>query len=274
MNPGGYYPDLLPDEFRSILSERPLAVLPWGALEFHGPHLPLGLDGLVADAFAARLVERTGGILFPTTWWAVTTLPHPLSVQIPAPVVRALFDALLAQLADIGFRQVAVVSGHYAHPHELLLMDAASAATARGLPVLAAPPLALLGDPARLDHAARWETSQLLAVRPDLVRLERLDAQIGADSPSTHLLETAVLGEDPRSTATPAAGRQIVAQALDAWERALATLTPEWLDGFYRRRRAEYDEFVQRYLLDDDWDAALERWWSERTAHPQTRDGE
>ncbi|HBY96748.1 MAG TPA: hypothetical protein DEP84_22845, partial [Chloroflexi bacterium] len=179
MSRAGRYTELLPAELEAILAETLLAVIPWGALEFHGPHLPLGLDGLVAEAFAARLVERTGGILFPATWWAVTTLPHQFSVQLPSEVIRTLFDALLTQLAEIGFQRIALISGHYAHPHELLLIEAAEGALTRGLLVLAAPPLALLGDPALLDHAARWETSQLLALRPDLVRLERLDALVG-----------------------------------------------------------------------------------------------
>lgn len=266
MSRAGRYPELLPAELEAILAETPVALVPWGALEFHGPHLPLGLDGLVAEAFAARLVDRTGGVLFPTTWWAVTTLPHRLSVQLPADVVRPLFDALLAQLAEIGFRRVALISGHYAHPHELLLMDAAGAAAERGLLVLAAPPLALLRDPALLDHAARWETSQLLALHPDLVRLERLDALVGATDPATQPADAAVLGQDPRAMATPAAGEQILAQALDAWEQALAGLTIAELEGFYRARRAEYDQFVARYAADGDWDAALDRWWAERTA--------
>lgn len=265
MSRAGHYAELLPADLEAILADTPLAVIPWGALEFHGPHLPLGLDGLVAEAFAARLVERTGGVLFPTTWWGITTLPHRLSVQLPSGVVQPLFGALLAQLAEIGFRRVALISGHYAHPHELLLMDAAEAAVERGLLVLAAPPLALLGDPAFLDHAARWETSQLLALRPDLVRLERLDALVGAEGdPGMQPAESAVLGVDPRVTATPAAGEHILAQALDAWEQALVRLTPAGLAEFYRARRAEYDQFIAHYAADGDWDAALDRWWAQR----------
>lgn len=266
MSPVARYAELLPAELEVLLDRRPLALVPWGALEFHGPHLPLGLDGLVAEAFTARLAERTGGVLFPTTWWAVTTLPHRLSVQLPAAVVQALFEALLAQLAEIGFRQVALVSGHYAHPHELLLIGAAARAAERGLLVLTAPPLALLGDSGLLDHAAQWETSQLLALRPDLVRLERLDALLG-DAAGSRVAESALLGADPRQSATPAAGERILAEALDAWQRALVGMTPAWLADFYAARRADYNHFVARYAADGDWDAALDRWWAERTGH-------
>ena len=43
---------------------------------------PLGLDGIVAEAFAARLAELIDGILLPGCWLPITTLPHPLSLQI------------------------------------------------------------------------------------------------------------------------------------------------------------------------------------------------
>lgn len=254
------YAELHPSELAALIREDAPAILPWGALEWHGPHLPLGLDGLVAEAFAERLAGRTGGVLFPTMWWAATTLPHPLSLQLPAALFEALVEAMFGELLKVGFRRVAIVSGHYAQPHELLLMDAAEAAMEEGLLVLAAPPLALL-DEAYLDHAARWETSQLLAVRPDLVRLERLDAlnvAIAGEAPD----RTAVLGEDPRETATPAEGETVLERALEEWAKQLADLSPAWLTEFYRRRRAAYNRWLEQYF-EGNWEAALEAWWQE-----------
>jgi len=256
------YAELHPEELARLVAAGAPAVVPWGALEWHGPHLPLGLDGLLADAFAERLAARAGGVLFPATWWATTTLPHALSLHIPPSLFAALVKAILAELHRVGFRRVALISGHYAHPHELLLMEAAEEALGtRGLLVLAAPPLALLGE-AYLDHAARWETSQLLALRPDLVRLERLDA-ITPEEAGQEPARTAVLGEDPRQAATPAQGRAILEQALQAWAGRLGEISPDWLTQFYRRRRAAYNSWLERFFQ-GDWEAALAAWWRER----------
>ncbi len=257
------YAELHPSELAERIKAGAPAILPWGALEWHGPHLPLGLDGLVAEAFAERLAERTSGVLFPATWWAATTLPHALSLELPATLFEALVGAILGEVLKVGFQRVAIVSGHYAHPHELLLMDAAEAALSEsGLLVLAAPPLALLGEE-YLDHAARWETSQLLALRPDLVRLEWLD-DVGVTDARQAPARTAVLGEDPRETATPAQGEAILNEALEAWVQRLDDLSAAWLTEFYRRRRAAYNSWLERYFR-GDWEAALETWWQELT---------
>jgi len=72
-----------PEELDLALSGNPLVICPWGALEWHGAHLPLGLDGLVAEAFSERLAESTGGILLPCTWLPMTTLPHAFSISLP-----------------------------------------------------------------------------------------------------------------------------------------------------------------------------------------------
>lgn len=256
------YTEAHPHELEVAIARGAPAILPMGALEWHGPHLPFGLDGLVAESFAETLAERVAGVLLPPAWWAATTLPHRLSLQVSAETFAAMIGDMLVALRDAGFERVAFISGHYAQPHELLFMDAAEAALTDDFLVLAAPPLALLGEPSYLDHAAEWETSQLLAVRPDLVRLERLD-ELGVDDASEAPAQTAVLGNDPRSTATPAAGEEITNLALDAWEKRLETLTVAWLTDFYAGRRAEYDEWVDTYF-EGDWEAALEQWWKER----------
>lgn len=258
------YVEMHPAELEAAIDDGAPAVLPWGALEWHGPHLPLGLDGLVAETFAERLAERVDGVLLPTAWWAVTTLPHRFSLQMSSDVFKKMIAAMLHELQRVGVARVALVSGHYAQPHEVLLIEAAEAALAQDFLVLTAPPLALLGDPPYLDHAGRWETSQLLAFRPDLVRLERLDHVDVDDAPDAPE-QTAVLGEDPRPTATPATGEAIVTRALDEWTAALESLTVEWLGDFYVRRRTEYEDWLAEYF-DGDWEAALQTWWERHLA--------
>ena len=59
------YLELLPGEFTQRLKEGPVAYLPLGTLEWHGPHLPLGADALQAQQFFRLLAKKVGGIVMP-----------------------------------------------------------------------------------------------------------------------------------------------------------------------------------------------------------------
>ena len=257
----GRYAELRPDQLEAICAAAPVAYVPWGALEWHGPHLPLGLDGFTAEAVAERAAQRTGGVVLPTTWWPITALPHRFSLSIASEVVQALWDGILAELARAGFRVAVVLSGHYAQGHELVLMDAAEHAISRhGLLVLAVPPLALV-DEQMLDHAGLWETALLLAIRPRLVDLATLD---GADlDPAKH----AVLGDDPRG-ANQRQGESALALATEqlvvSVNALLASGTADGLRELYARRRAAYRTYVDRYFQ-GSWEEAILAWWHEKT---------
>lgn len=257
----GRYAELRPERIESIVAQTPVAYVPWGALEWHGPHLPFGLDGFTAEAVAEHAVRRTGGVLLPTTWWPITPLPHRFSLSINSEIVQALWDGIFAELARAGFRVVVVLSGHYAQGHELVLMDAAEhAIAAHGLLVLAVPPLALV-DEEMLDHAAHWETAVLMALRPHLVDLDALGPA------PLHPHTSAVLGQDPRR-ATPSQGQAALSLATERISIGVAALLahggPDVLRELYARRRAGYQRYVDRYFQ-GSWEDAILAWWSEQT---------
>ncbi len=248
------YAELLPDELEAAFAEAPVAVVPIGVLEWHGAHLPLGLDGLVAGAFGERLAERAAAVLLPTSWHAITALPHPASLSTAPGPARGLWDGLVAGLAGAGARVVCLVSGHYAQGHMLELYDAAERAGAAGCAVLAATPLEPLGDPDLLDHAGRIETSLLLALHPDLVALERY-----RPGPAR---EVAVLGADPREGSAEE-GERLLGFGLDAWAAWIAAALDGSLDlgAHYAARRGWYAGYRERFAPDGDWEAGIDRWW-------------
>lgn len=256
-----HYAELHPDRLAAILADTPLAVVPWGALEWHGAHLPLGMDGIAAQYVAEQLVQRTGGVLLPMTWWPMTTLPHPFSLQVSTATMVALINDIFASLAKAGFRYVVLVSGHYAQGHEIELMNLASAAyDVHGLVVLTMPPAAAVNED-YLDHAGRWETAQTLALRPDLVRLDALGPE------PLHPRDWAVLGEDPRR-ATRAEGQELLDAAVVGmadWVRRMQE--PDGLTQLrtlYAQRIANYQGYVDGFLR-TSWEQALADWWRQRT---------
>ena len=244
------YAELHPDDLARAFANGAPAILPIGALEWHGPHLPLGLDLLVAEAFAALLAGRIGGVLLPAFVTPVTTLPHPTSLQVATEAFRIVMDDTLGGLVAAGAGTVAVVSGHYAQGHEIELYEAAMRSMEDNpkVRIFAAAPLEPLGDDALLDHAGRVETSLLLAIRPGLVRLGAYDG-------------TGVLGEDPRE-ASVEEGEALLARGLDAWidwMRSDRTTLGRWYGG----RFDAYEPYVDAYF-EGSWEDAIKKWWAER----------
>ena len=59
------YEELLPEEFVQRMQEMPVAYLPLGTLEWHGPHMPLGADGIQSKELFVRVAEKVGGVVLP-----------------------------------------------------------------------------------------------------------------------------------------------------------------------------------------------------------------
>jgi creatinine amidohydrolase len=162
-----------------------VALLPVGAIEAHGPHLPLATDVLIAEAMAEAAAERleSGGlsaVLLPSFPYAAApfggAFPGTLSVAAES-VTRLLVD-IARELTRHGFAALAIANAHLDPAHlESLAAARASAEAERLLPVIG-PDLTRKQWALRLTeefqsgacHAGRYEGSVVLAVRPDLVR--------------------------------------------------------------------------------------------------------
>jgi creatinine amidohydrolase len=219
------------------------------------------MDGILAEAVASRAIRRTGGVLMPTTWWPAGALPHPESLSAAGTSLGDLLDGIFTQLAAAGWRVAVLTSGHSGHAHELTMIAAAERAIERhGLLTLAVTPLALV-DESMLDHAALWETSLAMALRPDLVRLDALGRE------PLRLKTSAVIGRDPRDTSSASIGTS----ALNLVTERLATAVSELLDSsdpaplhaLYTQRRARYQAFIERF--GPDMDHATSAWWDDLT---------
>jgi creatinine amidohydrolase len=208
------FEELLPKEFNAILKKSPVAYVPWGALEWHGDHMALGNDGLKAHGILKRTAEKTGGVVLPPVWCGFDTLKleshgsFPLTLEFKRETVMQLLTEYLEQLSDIGFKLVVIVSGHYGPPHIAALVEAANLFTIwqthRQTRVWIIPEYDLVTDLGyRGDHAAKWETAILMHLRPELVKLKRLNDKNAGEAGG-------ILGEDPRDSATVKLGEKIV----------------------------------------------------------------
>jgi creatinine amidohydrolase len=170
---------------RELPAGRTVAVLPTGAIEAHGPHLPLGTDVIIAEAMARAGAERLASrglevLLLPAL--ALTSAPFAAefagTLNTPAKATTLLVVGAMQSLAAHGVRVVVIANAHHDPAHVLALRSAVSQAAASGYGTLIFPDLtrrrwaAYLTDEFRSGacHAGRYEGSIVLAARPDLVR--------------------------------------------------------------------------------------------------------
>jgi creatinine amidohydrolase len=178
--------ELKPEEFLHRLADRPLAYLPMGMVEPHGHAVAFGLDQIKAEYLCDVAAARFGGIVAPPqtyhihetgfhgTWLdeVVGDVNPRLGGMPPDVVMRSLLFQLRV-CANAGFRAVMVVSGQNGAQGDLRLV-------ADEFTKLAHIPVVVRSDPELVrgtypgDHAGRYEISQLLHIRPDLVDMSRL----------------------------------------------------------------------------------------------------
>ncbi len=189
-----------------------IVLLPVGALEQHGPHLPLGTDALLAAAVARSVAQQVGGIVAPTLNYGYKSQPKcgggqhfKGTTSLDGATLAALTCDIIAELGRHGVRNVAVVSGHYENQWFLVegidlarrRLGAASAMRIMRLEYwdfLAEATLQTIfpdGFPGfALEHAAVIETSMMLHYFPDLVGMDKLPPDPAVDFPPYDMYPT------------------------------------------------------------------------------------
>ena len=178
-----------PDFVQAIHQSQGVCLLPFGIIEKHGPHLPLGTDLIDVRFAVMNAVAQEYAVVFPEYYFGQIfeaqqqpgTVAYSLSTQL------TLLQETVKEMARNGCKKVLIVNGHGGNNSLLPLFAQAQLATPRdyvvyvfGLPnedVPGRPPLKTQGG----MHAGETETSAMLIARPDLVHMDRADNQSGAD---------------------------------------------------------------------------------------------
>jgi creatinine amidohydrolase len=101
-------------EAQAYLEKSDVALLPMGPVEGHGPHVPLGCDAYIAEAFSLLLARRVGGVVLPALTYNYSggTSTFRGTISIPMDVQIAMTKAIVRSLWANGFRRIAVTSVH------------------------------------------------------------------------------------------------------------------------------------------------------------------
>ncbi|TLY33117.1 MAG: creatininase family protein [Ignavibacteria bacterium] len=185
-----------------VASDWPLAlaksestcILPIGILEKHGPHAAIGCDMIHVREWAARVTAKEYAVVFPDYFYGqIYEAKHqPGAFALPSRLVWDLLDATCEEIARNGLKKILIVNGHGGNPHLLRYFVQSQLERRRDYVVyLYDPPLDTAfykkavkmwkSDPNGDMHAGESETSTLLYLRPDLVKLDRARQESGAN---------------------------------------------------------------------------------------------
>jgi len=184
------------DFARGIQQSQGTCLLPFGILEKHGPHLPLGTDLLDVRYAALHAAEREYTVVFPEYYFGqIFEARHePGTVAYSARMQLDLLQETTDEMARNGCKKIIIVNGHGGNEHLLPFFAQAQLATPHDYVVyIFDKRTPESGGPAKktsLDmHAGESETSKMMISRPDTVHVDRAPQESGADQHRQNLPE-------------------------------------------------------------------------------------
>jgi creatinine amidohydrolase len=220
-------------EWQAKIAAGAIILLPIGATEQHGPHLPLNVDVILPTGVCARVAKAIGGLVAPTIAYGYKSMPRsgggqtfPGTVSLDAQTLSHTIRDILRELGAHGAKNFVLVNGHFENAWPVvegldlglreLRRDGITDITAMRLEYWDFVKPETLekifpeGFPGtELEHASLIETSLMLLLRPDLVDLSKIPQQGRASFPTYdifppppgYLRETGVLADARGSSA-------------------------------------------------------------------------
>lgn len=234
--------DLTWEEVRDLRDQIQLTLMPIGATEQHGPHLPLTFDTLAAASFCALAARRLGHrvLVAPTIPWGMSShhMAFPGTLSLRAETLVNLLLDLVGSLHAHGLGRVLIVNGHLGN-RAAIELGAVRARDELGVPFVGACTYLSFIDPETIaaipatpirGHACEVETSIGMHLKPEMVRegrisrptLSGLATGLRADAQGfgatlhyrfEELTDNGATGDPTRATAGH--GERIMASALD-----------------------------------------------------------
>ena len=176
------------DQLREKARGDAIVILPGASLEQHGPHLPVEVDSMLGETVAVRaarkIVERgQQAVVLPVLWTGLSE--HHMSfggtVTLDFPAFSAVIECVCRSVLRHGFKRIVLLNAHGGNENALRTITD-ELTPKLGVPIVqftywyaAAVAIAeILETQGALMHACEAETSMMLAVRPELVAMDRV----------------------------------------------------------------------------------------------------
>jgi creatinine amidohydrolase len=194
--------ELTSADFRDAIAQaQGTCLLPFGILEKHGPHLPLGTDLLDVRYAALHAAEQNYAVVFPEYYFGqIFEAKHePGTIAYSAELQLKLLQETTDEMARNGCKKIIIVNGHGGNenllpyfaqsqldkPHDYVVYVQWGREEAKG-------------GPEKKDHvdmhAGETETSTMMIARPDLVHQDRAASESGADQKRVNLPDDVYTG--------------------------------------------------------------------------------
>jgi creatinine amidohydrolase len=185
-----------PDFLEAIKRSQGTCLLPFGILEKHGPHMPIGSDLLNARFAALHAAEQQYAVVFPEYYFGqISEARHePGTIAYSRDLQLSLLQATTDEMARNGCKKILIVNGHGGNtsllpyfaqsqldrPHDYVVY-----LFNQRTPTSGGPKKKTTTD----EHAGESETSKMMVVRPDLLHQDRAASESGADQHRLNLPE-------------------------------------------------------------------------------------
>jgi creatinine amidohydrolase len=181
--------ELTAEDFtKAIQKAQGTCLLPFGILEKHGPHLPLGTDLINVRYASLQAARQEYAIVFPEYFYGqIFEAKHePGTMAYSAQLQLQLLQETANEMARNGCKKVVIVNGHGGNTSLLPFFAQSQLSSPKDYVVYfyrgqgsapGRPPLKSTTD----GHAGESETSHLMISRPDLVHIDRAGSESGAD---------------------------------------------------------------------------------------------
>jgi creatinine amidohydrolase len=177
-----------PDFVQAIKRAQGTCLLPFGILEKHGPHMPIGSDLFNARYAALHAAEQQYAVVFPEYYFGqIAEARHePGTIAYSRDMQMALLQATTDEMARNGCKKILIVNGHGGNtsllpffaqsqldkPHDYVVYI-----FNQRTPTMGGPQKKTTID----EHAGESETAKMMIVRPDLLHMDRATSESGAD---------------------------------------------------------------------------------------------
>ena len=175
-------------DFEGLDPETTLAILPCGAIEQHGPHLPLAVDAIIAEEIARRAAARVTAdaalLILPTSQVGKSTehIAYPGTLTLSAETLTRVWTETAESVARAGLRKIVFLNAHGGQP-QVMEIVARDLRVRHGMLALATSwssagfPDHLVAEAERRHgiHGGAVETAMMLHLRPDLVAMQKAE---------------------------------------------------------------------------------------------------
>jgi len=255
---------------RAVKESQGVTVVSVGVIEAHASHLPLGTDMLDAHWVACRAAEREPAIVFPAYPFGVNieTTHLPGGVSLHRELLFTLLENICDEIARNGLEKIILHNGHGGNRYFLPLF--VQMLTAKDKPyVVYYANLPSSQDPDILEtdelgHACEWETSKMLYIYEELVKMDQAPSrpfkslrrnqeldEAGAYSPVDWYSMYPVMYVGDASKATAEKGKAFVEFEIDALVKFIRTIKADKITSKLQK------EFIKKRhdpSVPDEWD--------------------